>query len=115
MNMQNIQNMIINNSNIKNKIDALFLKLKFLNFDKKKSKINILNFNNIDDDNNNIDDDNDIINDINNSINFEISNENIDFNNIINQIDNIIEKIDKKIICKGQIKRQKKIIDFEYF
>jgi len=91
-----------------NKVEELFLKLKFLNSNKKISSIDI----------------SDCIGDIGkNIINNKIisidntndnTNDNIDSSNIINLINEIIIKLDKKIISKGQINRNNNLIDFEF-
>ena len=101
-------NMII----LQNKVEELFLKLKFLNSNKKISTINVSNY--VNDINNiNININNDLI--INNKIiDINYINENTNSNNIIDLIDKMILKLDKKIICKGQIKRKNNLIDFEF-
>ena len=82
---------------LQNKVEELLIKLKYINFNKKKSNINIL----------------DILNDsqnIDNNQNFVNTNS----NNVINIIDKIILKLNKKIITKGQIKRKNNLLDFEF-
>jgi hypothetical protein len=75
---------------LQNKVEELLLKLKYINFNKKNSNIDIL----------------DILND----------SQNIDTNSnyVINIIDKIILKLNKKIITKGQIKRKNNLLDFEF-
>ena len=90
---KNIKNNLYNDNNnnnmivLQNKVEELFLKLKFLNTNKNTS----------------ID-----INEQN--INFNINNS----NNIISLINELILKLDTKIICKGQIKRKNNSIEFEF-
>jgi len=97
-------NMII----FQNKVEELFLKLKFLNLNNKILNIDI----------------SDYINDINN-INDNLTysdkiicvkknKQNINSTNAIDYIEKIILSLDKKIICKGQIKRKNNLIDFEF-
>lgn len=71
---------------LQNKAEELFLKLKFINSNKKYLSSEILN---------NID---------------EIDNS----KNVISLIEKIIFKLDNKIICKGQIKRKNNSFDFEF-
>jgi hypothetical protein len=75
---------------LQNKVEELLLKLKYINFNKKNSNIDVL----------------DILND----------SQNIDTNSnyVINIIDKIILKLNKKIITKGQIKRKNNLLDFEF-
>ena len=96
---------------IQNKLEELFLKLKFLNSNKEILGIDINDYiNDINDINNYLIDGNKIIDisDINNMYKNTYS------NNIFNLIDKIISKLDRKIISKGQIKRKNNLIDFEF-
>jgi hypothetical protein len=99
-----------------NKVEQLFLKLKFLNLNNKISCVDISDY--INDINNNLIS-NDKIHGVNNNClnNNCVNNNNCvdnNSNNIINIIDKVILKLDKKIICKGQIKRKNNLIEFEF-
>jgi hypothetical protein len=110
-----------NNSNeknnmliLQNKVEELFLKLKFLNSNKKNMTIDILEYindNSIVNNYNNLFDDNYFIN-INNFNNSKNLHKNS--NNIISLINKLILNLDTKIISKGQIKRKNNSIEFEF-
>jgi len=123
----NHQNKIYNNNNnnnnsnenndmliLQNKVEELFLKLKFLNSNNKNITIDILEYIN----------DNSIINNYNNlfdndyiiNINNFNNSKNLDknHNNIISLINKLILNLDTKIISKGQIKGKNNSIEFEF-
>lgn len=93
----NIDNTVI----LQNKVEELFLKLKFLNSNMKNLNIDI--YDGVNDIYDGVND----INDIDNNLNKNS-------NSVIDLIDEIILKLDKKIICKGQIKRKNNLIDLQF-
>ena len=113
----NLTNMIL----LQNKVEELFLKLKFANSNKKISTFIIPEY--IDNEPNDLDSNNLVSNDLDSNDlvpdnlipNILIPDELIHNSKfMINFIDKIIINLDKKIISKGQIIRKNNFIDFEF-
>ncbi len=96
------------------KVEELYLKLKFINTNK---NTNFTHINNYDNDNN-YNNNNDNQNNNNNDNDITISKNDDIINNLniynLNTIDEVIMKLDRKIICDGMIKRNKNLIEYEF-